>query len=189
MAPPEIQEELLAAASQSDAASEPVAGDSWEALEDTEASMAYPIEEPALAGLSNDLIDFLSEAMDSPDDVEVTPQMISQYVQQNSSGLGQVEVLQTAGAPADLAEPQELVTDELPPFISDSDNRRAGDASEEMKEQVTVEKVEDRSLADRPARRRRGKQKRDKVPWLLVVVAVFLFLIFLAVIVIGLFFL
>jgi hypothetical protein len=227
MAPPEIQEELLATAALSGASSELEAADSWEALEDTGASMAYPTEEPALAGLSDDLIDFLSEAMDSSEDVEVTSELISIYERQNRSDGVPIEVVQAGASTDDMTDSPELVAEELSPAVSDVDNRsveaavedvaplepdadtpsadsgvvdrtvvteeadpRSGEAAVEdalVTDQVRGE-AESARRVDRPVRRRRRREEKDKIPWLLVVVAVILFLIFLAVIVIGLFF-
>jgi hypothetical protein len=129
MAPPEIQEELLATAAMSDAASEFEAADSWEALEDTGASMAYPTEELALAGLSDDLIDFLSEAMDSSEDVVVTSDLISTYERQNRS---HGEVIQAGASADDMADSHEPVAEELTPDASDVDNRYAEAAVEDV---------------------------------------------------------
>jgi hypothetical protein len=187
MAPPEIQEELLATAAMSEAASEMRARDSWEALEDTESSMAYPTEEPALAGLSDDLIDFLSEAMDSPEDVEVTPQLITTYRQRNSPEATQIDVVEPGTNTASAAVDVEDVTKVAP----ESGGRSAADVSADatVADQLTGEAAESTSSADKPVRRSRRSKQRDKVPWLMVVIAVFLFLIFLGIIVVGLFFL
>lgn len=223
MAPPEIQEELLASADLPDADSVMEASDSWEALEDTETSMAYPSEEPALAGLSNDLIEFLSEAMDTTDDVEVTSQLISTYRQQNRVGTTAAGVVGVTGTAADATEdsrelaaegyspgvsvedggfaeqaPEEVLephTDEGTPDSASSGSGTAGPEAEITSETTVEDALEAEKLpgeaeaspAERPARRRRRKQERDRVPWFLVVVAIILFLIFLAVMVVGLF--
>jgi hypothetical protein len=230
MAPPEIQEELLASAALSGEESESQPGDSWEALEDTEASMAYPTEEPALAGLSDDLIEFLSEAMDGPEDIEVTSQLISTYGQPNKSGATTGDVVRVVGPVADeIVASDEAGAKELAPVApaedtSDGDGGPAEEALDEVVEQAKdkdangtatarpaaepkAEAVAAGSVAEEAeaadqlpveagrtsstgsaARRKRRDEQRDKVPWLLVVVAVFLFLLFLAVMVIGLFF-
>jgi len=55
----------------------PQLGGDWELLADAEAAVAYPEAEPALAGLSNELIAFLSQAMDSQVEVEITPEIMT----------------------------------------------------------------------------------------------------------------
>lgn len=49
----------------------------WELLADTGAAMAFPEAEPALADLSDELIAFLSQAMDSEVEVEITPEIMT----------------------------------------------------------------------------------------------------------------
>jgi hypothetical protein len=78
LAPPEIRAELER---QRAKAVEPISdpADGWEVFVEAEAGMNYLAEEPALAGLSDDLIDFLSEAMDSTEDVELTPELLAEF--------------------------------------------------------------------------------------------------------------
>lgn len=230
MAPPEIQEELLARAALSGEGPELQPGDSWEALEDTEASMAYPTEEPALAGLSDDLIEFLSEAMDGPEDVVVTSQLISTYGHRNRSGAPPGDVVRAAELVAsETVDSDETAAEELAPVATAEDTSGDDDGPAEVALEEALEQVTDKdanetaaarpttepeaealaagsvaeearaadqlpgetgrmSPAGRAARRKRRDEQRDRVSWLLVVVAVLLFLLFLAVMVIGLFF-
>ena len=78
LAPPEIRAELERQRAQT---VEPIteSADGWEVFVEAEAGMNYLAEDPALAGLSDDLIDFLSEAMDSTDDVELTPELLAEF--------------------------------------------------------------------------------------------------------------
>jgi len=95
LAPPEVQEEWvarnMAAASVALAAAgdsltpdeaEPAAAalavESWQEFGDSDVSLTFTTEEPALAELSDELIDFLSEAIDSNDVVELTPAIIAE---------------------------------------------------------------------------------------------------------------
>lgn len=78
LAPPEIRAELeKQRAKVVEPTSEPT--DGWEVFVEAEASMNYLADDPALAGLSDDLIDFLSEAMDSSEDVELTPELLAEF--------------------------------------------------------------------------------------------------------------
>jgi hypothetical protein len=61
----------------------PQLGGDWELLADAEAAVAYPEAEPALAGMSDELIAFLSQAMDSQVEVEITPEIMDDL---NTSG-------------------------------------------------------------------------------------------------------
>lgn len=78
MAPPEVRSpksgERQPAAM---AATTPQMGGAWELLADAEAAVAYPEAEPALAGMSDELINFLSHAMDSDVEVEITSEIMS----------------------------------------------------------------------------------------------------------------
>lgn len=78
MAPPEVSstpvDHHLAAGL---AAAAPQLNGDWELLADTEAAVAYPEAEPALAGLSDELIAFLSNAMDSEVEVEITSEIMT----------------------------------------------------------------------------------------------------------------
>ncbi len=78
LAPPEIRAELERQRAQT---VEPIteSADGWEVFVEAEAGMNYLAEDPTLAGLSDDLIDFLSEAMDSTDDVELTPELLAEF--------------------------------------------------------------------------------------------------------------
>jgi hypothetical protein len=94
LAPPEVQEEWVArnigaasvaliAARESitpdevEPAAAALAIESWQGFGDGEVNLTYISEEPALAGLSDELIDFLSEAIDSNDVVELTPAILA----------------------------------------------------------------------------------------------------------------
>jgi hypothetical protein len=78
MAPPEIQplstDQPLAAGSTWPA---PETGGDWELLADAQAAMAFPTAEPTLAGMSDELIAFLSQAMDSEVEVEITSEIMT----------------------------------------------------------------------------------------------------------------
>jgi len=78
MAPPELRpahaEESFAAGATMNRP--PLDGD-WELLADAESAIAYPEAEPALAGMSDELIAFLSQAMDSDFEVEITPEIMT----------------------------------------------------------------------------------------------------------------
>jgi len=95
LAPPEVQEEWVArnigaasvaliAARESitpdevEPAAAALAVESWQGFGDGEVNLTYISEEPALAGLSDELIDFLSEAIDSNDVVELTPAILAE---------------------------------------------------------------------------------------------------------------
>lgn len=78
LAPPVIRAEIEGRRAAL-AASRAAVGDGWEFFDDAKAGMAHPAEEPALSGLSDELIDFLSEAMDGQDEVELTPQLLAEY--------------------------------------------------------------------------------------------------------------
>ena len=93
LAPPEIQEEWAArrvaeasatlaiageAISSEEAEPAAVAVESWQEFGDGDVSLAYTTDEPALAELSDELIDFLSEAIDSSDVIEITPAILAE---------------------------------------------------------------------------------------------------------------
>jgi hypothetical protein len=95
LAPPEVQEEwaarniaaasvALVAARESitpdevEPAAAALAVESWQGFGDGEVNLTYITEEPALAELSDELIDFLSEAIDSNDVVELTPAILAE---------------------------------------------------------------------------------------------------------------
>lgn len=78
LAPPEIRAELeRQRASRVEVQEDP--SDSWEVFVEPDASLSYLADDPALAGLSDDLIDFLSEAMDSSEEVELTPELLAEF--------------------------------------------------------------------------------------------------------------
>lgn len=72
----------------------PALSGDWELLVDAEAAVAYPEAEPALAGLSDDLIAFLSQAMDSQVEVEITPEIIADINTTGKTGRLSVEVIE-----------------------------------------------------------------------------------------------
>jgi hypothetical protein len=78
MAPPEVKQPQV---DRDTAAGATVNGSDlgadWELLADAESAIAYPEAEPALAGLSDELIAFLSQAMDSDVEVEITSEIMT----------------------------------------------------------------------------------------------------------------
>jgi hypothetical protein len=77
MAPPEARQQANQALSVGLAEPLSDTSDDWELLADARTSVAYPAAEPELAGMSDDLIDFLSHAMDSEQEVEITSEIIA----------------------------------------------------------------------------------------------------------------
>jgi hypothetical protein len=77
MAPPEVRQKADQALSVGLAEPLSDTSDDWEQLADARTSVAYPAAEPELAGLSDELIDFLSHAMDSEQEVEITSEIIA----------------------------------------------------------------------------------------------------------------
>ncbi|MFN2223373.1 MAG: hypothetical protein ACK2UH_12525, partial [Candidatus Promineifilaceae bacterium] len=72
----------------------PALSGDWELLVDAEAAVAYPEAEPALAGLSDDLIAFLSQAMDSQVEVEITPEIMADINTTGKTGRLSAEVIE-----------------------------------------------------------------------------------------------
>jgi hypothetical protein len=54
--------------------------DNWQEFGDSGVNLSYTTEEPALAELSDELIDFLSSAIDSNDVVELTPEILAELL-------------------------------------------------------------------------------------------------------------
>lgn len=96
LAPPEIQEEWAArrlaeaggtlvvtgksnVEEQEKSPPEPVAAENWQELVADDESLDYTAAEPPLLELSDDLIEFLSEAIDSNDIIELTPGMLAEF--------------------------------------------------------------------------------------------------------------
>lgn len=78
MAPPEIRSQQMGQSMGTNlTGSEPEPTADWEILADAQEAVAYPGTEPALAELSDELIAFLSLAMDSKEDVELTSELLS----------------------------------------------------------------------------------------------------------------
>ncbi|UCG24540.1 MAG: hypothetical protein JSW55_00610 [Chloroflexota bacterium] len=77
MAPPEIRQQ--GDRNLTTGLAEPIidSGDDWESLADARSAVAYPAAEPELAAMSDELIDFLSQAMDSEQEVEITSDIIA----------------------------------------------------------------------------------------------------------------
>lgn len=78
LAPPEIRAELEERKS-SAIGFEAAAGDVWELYARTDTSMKFSVEESTRTGFNADLIDFLSEAMDDQEDVELTPELLAEF--------------------------------------------------------------------------------------------------------------
>jgi hypothetical protein len=119
MAPPEIQPQTN---DQSFAASlagpAPGAGGDWELLADAQAAMAFPAAEPVLAGLSDDLIAFLSQAMDSEVEVEITSEIMTDLNTTGTTDLLPPELLEalddietTVNNPSTSPAPQATLLD------------------------------------------------------------------------------
>ncbi len=96
LAPPEIQEEWAARRlaeaggtlvvtgksipeDEEEAPPEPVAAENWQEFVADDESLDYTAAEPPLVELSDDLIEFLSEAIDSNDIIELTPGMLAEF--------------------------------------------------------------------------------------------------------------
>ncbi len=92
LAPPEVQEEwvarrmatraiAVAAVGEDTTMDEPepaaLAIESWQGFGDVDDSLAYTTEEPALSEFSDELIAFLSEAIDSNEVIELTPAILA----------------------------------------------------------------------------------------------------------------
>ena len=126
MAPPEIRPltggQPLAA---SLAGPAPEAGGDWELLADAQAAMAFPASEPALAGLSDELIAFLSQAMDSEVEVEITSEIMTDLNTTGTTSLLPPELLEalddieaSVKKPPDSPAPQATPL-EMPPAQTD----------------------------------------------------------------------
>jgi len=79
LAPPELRVELKRLSPEPD--SSPILGADRQQIASAEPDMTYPAEEPAFASLNDDLIDFLSEAMDRQEEVELTPELLAEFRQ------------------------------------------------------------------------------------------------------------
>ncbi len=77
LAPPEVQSELKRQAPKPDTPL--IFGVDRQQFASAQPNMAYPANEPALASLNDDLIDFLSEAMDGQEDIELTPELLAEF--------------------------------------------------------------------------------------------------------------
>lgn len=78
LAPPEIRAELEERKS-SAIGFEAAAGDVWKLYAGTDVSIDFPADEPIPASIDSELLDFLSEAMDDQDDVELTPELLAEF--------------------------------------------------------------------------------------------------------------
>jgi hypothetical protein len=78
LAPPEIRAELEERKS-SAVGFEAAAGDVWKLYAGTDVGIEFPADEPIPASIDSDLLDFLSEAMDGQEDVELTPELLAEF--------------------------------------------------------------------------------------------------------------
>jgi len=115
MAPPEIREELPDTISQPpEIVPEPLPPE-IEVVQGPRAGQLGLGHEVAIAGLSDELLDFLSEAMDSNEDVELTPELVAEYNPPSSTGAaGDLDGApeQTESRPAETQEETSAETDE-----------------------------------------------------------------------------
>lgn len=84
LAPPEIRAELEERKA-SAVGFEAAAGDVWKLYAGTDVSIDFPADESVPASIDSDLLDFLSEAMDHQEDVELTPELLAEF--ESSKGL------------------------------------------------------------------------------------------------------
>ena len=119
LAPPEIQEEWAARrlaeadgtlvlseetkeVEEQEQASEPVAVDSWQEFVADDGSLDYVSAEPPLAELSDEVIEFLSEAIDSNDLVEITPDVLAEFT---STQTKEPETIPEEEPPEEITKP------------------------------------------------------------------------------------
>jgi hypothetical protein len=77
LAPPEVQADLKRQTPEPNTPQ--VSGAKRRQVDLAQPSMANPAEDPALASLNDDLIEFLSEAMDGQEDIELTPELLAGF--------------------------------------------------------------------------------------------------------------
>ena len=75
-------------------------------VREREVELAEHVASGTIGSRSDELLDFLSEAMDSKEDVELTPELVAEYTPPSSTGAG--------GDLDGVPEPTELRPDETP---------------------------------------------------------------------------
>lgn len=81
-----------------------VAVESWQEFVAGDVSLTYSTVDPALAELSDDLIDFLSEAIDSSDVIELTPAVLAEFAEPEPLAPDEVEETPQLTTPPDPKE-------------------------------------------------------------------------------------
>ena len=115
LAPPEIHEDKPETASQPPETVPDVTPPEMETIPEPRAGQLGLGHEVAIAGLSDELLDFLSEAMDSEEDVELTPELVAEYAPPSTTGAGQDSERvpeKTEGGPEKIQEETAAETEE-----------------------------------------------------------------------------
>jgi hypothetical protein len=214
MAPPEVRSEgtdsLLSVGMVMTAAE--LNGD-WELLADTGAAVAYPQAEPALADLSDELIAFLSQAMDSELEVEITPEIMIDLNTTGTTDRLSPEVLEAldlfeasvsqelpsqelegqAPAPTAVASPEAQVMAWLEPEADDGQaTLTAAEVAAALESAAADETAGERAQpAPRPktaaARKKeqvgRSNNANDTVPWVVAILIILIIAMLLGLVV------
>jgi hypothetical protein len=166
LAPPEIQEEWAArriaeaggtlvltgetpAQDEEEEAPEPVAAENWQELVSDDASMDYTAAEPPLSELSDELIEFLSEAIDSKDIVELTPGMLADFVPEELE-TGETEVVDDEDSDAPPEEQES---------VASADDARQAKTTKETSVEEFLTALETAIAADEALLKERSKEE------------------------------
>jgi hypothetical protein len=209
MAPPETRPRKVDTLTSAMTTSGPLSGGDWELLVDAEAAVAYPAAEPALAGLSDELIAFLSQAMDSEVEVEITSEIMSDLNATGTTERLSPEVLDALDLfEANMSrEKQSLKSGRTAPaaaggqgpsqrqstgrseqgWIGGNGNSQ-GAAAERLAPADIVEALESVAVGKSPRKRKQAAARKRKaarraksgVPWYVVLVTVLMVVIILA---------
>lgn len=163
IAPPELKKDWERQVLEEPAGQPDQVTEERELLTTARGDLSYPADEPALANLSDELIAFLSEAMDSDETVEITS-----------------ELLGSLGAPEQSPQVQAAANNDSLK-VRQAQVTQDGTIVQPAQEPVTAA---GRVKAGKAVRRRRRAQ--DTVPWYLVVAVLLLFFAFMTVIVYAL---
>jgi cobalamin biosynthesis Mg chelatase CobN len=185
----------------------------WELLADTGAAVAYPQAEPALADLSDELIAFLSQAMDSELEVEITPEIMIDLNTTGTTDRLSPEVLEAldlfeasvsqelpsqelegqAPAPTAVASPEAQVMAWLEPEADDGQaTLTAAEVAAALESAAADETAGERAQpAPRPktaaARKKeqvgRSNNANDTVPWVVAILIILIIAMLLGLVV------
>ncbi len=195
LAPPEIKAELEKQRAEA-IEPEPDPADGWEVFVEADTGMNYLAEDPALAGLSDDLIDFLSEAMDSSDDVELTPALLAEFSpdheyhapQLTEEDLEALHDLEAALVMTVIKENGGSVDQELENQIQEPASPESLDVKTEVQaaEPATVTGGSQPLKKPTAKKAAKKKSKSSDIPWYVVVLvfALALFFVFVLVLII-----